>query len=101
MPKGDEATKERLEFLLTQSRERELALALAEQCEPRFHYPSLDIKKVRRRIDGFLQLDEEIGQQEPNAIVRRLYRGAIEDELCFIRKIEATYKGNRDYWRLN
>ena len=101
-PNSEDATKERLGSLLTQSRERELALALAEQREPRFHYPALDIEEVRRRIDGFVQLDEEIAQQEPNPIVRRLYHGAIEDELCFIRMIEATYEGNSDaYWRLN
>ena len=101
-PNIDEATKEQLGNILSQSRERELALALAEQREPRLHYPAIHIEEVRRRIDGFVQLDEEIAQQEPNPIVRRLYHGAIEDELCFIRMIEATYEGNSDtYWRLN
>ena len=101
-PNIDEATKEQLGNILTQSRERELVLALAEQREPRLHYPAIHIEEVRRRIDGFVQLDEEITQEEPNPIVRRLYHGAIEEELCFIRMIEATYEGNSDsYWKLN
>jgi len=101
-PNVDETTKERLGVLLTQSRERELAHALAEQREPRLHYPAIDIEEVRRRIDSFLYLDEDILQNEPNAIVRRLYHGTIEDELCFIRMIEATYEGKSDtYWDLN
>ena len=101
-PNVDETTKERLGVLLTQSRERELAHALAEQREPHLHYPALDIEEVRRRIDGLMHLDEEIRQHEPHAIVRRLYHGTIEDELCFLRMIEATYEGKSDsYWSLN
>ena len=86
----DEATKEQLGGLIAQSRQRELAAAIAEQREPNLHYPALDIKEVRARITGLLQLDGEISRQEPNAIVRRLYHGAIEDEVCFLRLIEAT-----------
>ncbi len=101
-PNVDETTKARLGVLLTQSREREISLAFAEQREPHLHYPALDIEEVRRRVDGLLRLDEEIDQHEPNAIVRRLYHGTIEDEICFIRMIEATYEGNSDaYWKLN
>ncbi|MBV9708538.1 MAG: hypothetical protein JO125_14160, partial [Chloroflexi bacterium] len=88
--------------LLAHSRERELAAALAQQREPCLHYPALDIEEVRRRITAFLQLDVEISQQEPNAIVRRFYHGALEEEVTFLRLIEATYdRSNERYWSLN
>lgn len=98
----DEAAKSQLGALLVQSRDREVKAALAEHREPLFHYPALDIDETQRRIAGFLQLDAEIARDEPNAIVRHLYQGAIADELCFIRAIEATYEGNSDrFWELN
>ncbi len=98
----DAATKDPLRVLLAQSRDRELVAALAEQREPRLRYPALEIKEVRQRIANFLQLDREINQDEPNAIVRRLYRGAIEDEVCFLSMIEATYEeSNERFWELN
>jgi hypothetical protein len=49
---------------------------------------------VRDRISAFLQLDGAITQQEPNAIVRRLYREAIEDQVNFLRLIEAAAEGD-------
>jgi len=102
VPHADEAAWEQLAALMVQSRERELQVAIAEQREPRLRYPAIDIGEVRRRIAGLLQLDSEIGQQEPNAIVRRLYRGAIEDDMDFLRLIEATYEGNTDtFWECN
>ncbi len=102
-PQGlNEATKEQLGKLIAQSRQRELAAAIAEQREPRLHYPALDIAEVRRRIATLLQLETEISQDEPNAIVRYLYQGAIEEEVCFFRLIEATYEGNTErFWELN
>ena len=86
----DEATKEQLATLLVQSRERELAAAFAEQREPRLRYPAIEIEEVRHRIASLLQLNREISQNKPNAIVRRLYHGAIEDDMNFLRLIEAT-----------
>ncbi|MBV9689628.1 MAG: DUF1704 domain-containing protein [Ktedonobacteraceae bacterium] len=100
-PNGDETTKEQLGRLIVQSRQRELAAAIAEQRQPHLHYPALDIQAVRAHIAGLLALDEQIGQQEPNAIVRRLYHGAIEDEVCFLRLFAATYEGDTDrFWEL-
>ncbi|MFL5704224.1 MAG: tetratricopeptide repeat protein [Ktedonobacteraceae bacterium] len=98
----DDAAREQLGALLKQSRERELAAALAEQREPRLHYPAIEIEEVRRRIKGLLQLATEISQKEPNAIVRRLYHGAIEEEVDVLRLIEATYAGNTEqFWECN
>jgi tetratricopeptide (TPR) repeat protein len=98
----DEAIKDQLGTLLIRSRDREVEAALAQHREPRLWYPTLDIEEVRRRIAGFLQLDAEIQQHEPNAIVRRLYHGTIEDELSFIRALEATYEGKSErFWDLN
>jgi hypothetical protein len=101
-PGADETTWEQLASLMVQSRERELKAAIAEQREPRLRYPAIEIEEVRRRIAGLLQLDAEISQQEPNAIVRRLYHGAIEEDVDFLRLIEATYEGDTDkYWACN
>src|SRR5258708_6431753 len=98
----DEATKERLGALIAQSRERDLLTGIAEQHEPRLHYPAIPIEELRSRIAGLLQLDEEISQDEPNAIVRRLYHDTIEEEIWFLRLIEATYEGNSEkFWEYN
>ena len=100
-PNADEATKEQLGRLIVQSRHREVTAAIAQQRQPHLHYPALDIQAVRAHLTGLLELDKQIGQQEPNAIVRRLYQGAIEDEVCFLRLIEATYEGDTDrFWEL-
>lgn len=98
-PDLDEDKKELLGGLITQSRQRELDAALTEQREPHFHYPALDIQEVRRRISGMLQLDTEIQHNEPNAIVRRLYHDAIEEEANFLRMIESTYEGDNERFR--
>jgi len=101
-PNIDEARKGQLGTLIAESRERELAAAIAEQREPELHYPAIDIADVRSRITGLLQLDSQINQEEPNAIVRRLYHGTIEEEGDFLRLIEATYEGNSErFWEYN
>lgn len=94
-PVGEDA-REQLGALMRQSRERELAAAIAAQREPRLRYPAIEIAEVRRRIAALLQLESEMGQEEPNAIVRRLYHGAIEEELDFLYLIEATHEGNTE-----
>ena len=90
----DEATRTQLGMLMKGSRERELATALAEHCEPSLHYPAIDIAEVQRRIAANVQLKEEIHHQEPNVIVRRLYEGVIEEELDYLHLIEAAYERN-------
>jgi Domain of unknown function (DUF1704) len=98
----DETIKQQAGLLILQSRERELAAAITKQREPQLHYPAIDIEEVRRRIAGLLQLDGEMSQQEPNVIVRRLYHGAIEEDLSFFYLIEATYEGNSErFWECN
>jgi Domain of unknown function (DUF1704) len=101
-PPVDEATKEQLAPLVSQSRERELEAALAQQREPHLHYPAIEIDDVRRRISGLVELDAEIEREEPNVIVRRLYRETIEKDVDYLRVIEATYNGDTDrYWAFN
>lgn len=95
----DEATKLQLSALMKQSRERELAAAMAEQREPRLHYPAIAIEDIRRRIAAHLQLRAEIDRDEPHPIVRRLYQGAIEEELDYLHLIEATYEHNTKQFR--
>ncbi|HLZ60562.1 MAG TPA: hypothetical protein VKR06_26755, partial [Ktedonosporobacter sp.] len=85
-------TKEQLSQLMAQSTRREVHVALSEKREPQLHYPAIDIAEIRERIDDLLTLDQEISQQEPNAIVRRLYHGTLEEEIETLRLIEATYQ---------
>jgi Domain of unknown function (DUF1704) len=98
----DESVKAQLGTIMRQSRERELDAALAEQREPRLSYPAIDITEVRQRMTALLELDADICQQEPNALVRRLYRGAIEEEVGFLSLIEATHEGDTErFWECN
>jgi hypothetical protein len=99
--KIDEEAKEQLREMLVQSRDRELSAARILQREPQLSYPALDITEVRQRIADFLQLDTEIAEHEPNTIVRGLYHGAIEDEVCFLRLIKTTSEGEHErFWEL-
>ncbi len=98
----DGTAREQLGVLLLKSREHELAASVAEQREPQLCYPAIEIEDVRQRIAAFLQLDAEISRQEPNTIVRRLYHGTIEEEIDFLRLIEATFEGNTErFWECN
>ena len=98
-PPQDEGTKDELRTLLLHSRDCEVEAALQEKREPRLCYPAIEIEQVRQRIDGLQTLDAEIEREEPNAIVRRLYHGAIEDNLCYLHMIEAAYTGECDrFW---
>jgi hypothetical protein len=96
---SDGAIKMQLSALMKQSRERELAAAMAELREPRLHYPAIDIEDVRRRIAAHLQLKAEIDRDEPHPIVRRLYQEVIEGELDYLHLIEATYERNTEQFR--
>lgn len=101
-PTLDEKTKEQLGKLLSQSQEREVFAAITELREPQLHYPTIDIEEVRSRIAGLTQLDTEVSREEPNAIVRRLYHETIEEEIWFLRLIEATFEGsNEQFWHYN
>ena len=98
----DETTKEQLGAIMKISRERELNAALDEQREPSLQYPAIPIEDIRRRIDGLLQLETDIGQQEPNAIVRLLYQEVIEEDVDYLHMIEATFEGNAErFWECN
>jgi hypothetical protein len=98
-PPIDEATKEQLGPLLLQSRQRELEAALAEQREPRLHYPAIEIDEVRRRIIGHEELDGEIEREEPNALVRQLYHQNLQEGADYFRMIESIYEGDTErFW---
>jgi len=98
-PDIDEPTKEQLGRLIAQSRQRELDSAIAGQRQPWFHYPALAIEDVRRHIGGLLQLESDIQTKESLPIIRWLYHDAIDEELDFLRLIEATYeKDTARYW---
>jgi len=98
----DDATKEQLAPLLTQSRNRELEAALTEHREPRLHYPAIEIDDVRRRVAELSELDAKIKREEPNAIVRQLYHETIAKDVDYLRIIGSTYEGDTErYWTLN
>lgn len=84
---------------MSRSTRREVLVALEERREPHFHYPALNVEEVRTRIAGLLQLETEIDTDEPNAIVRHLYHDTIEEELNFLRQIEATYECNSNHYQ--
>jgi len=97
-----ESVQKRLEALLAETRQRELAKAIAERREPRLWYPAIPIDEVRARVASLLQLDGEVSHSEPNAIVRRLYHEAIEEQVQFLCLIEATYQGDSQrFWEIN
>jgi hypothetical protein len=95
----DEATKERLGTLMARSTQREVQNALDEQREPSLSYPALDIDAVRQRVADFSHLRAEVEQEEPHALVRRLYQDVIEEELDFLHLIEATYEVKSEQFR--
>jgi tetratricopeptide (TPR) repeat protein/transcriptional regulator with XRE-family HTH domain len=98
----DEGIQKRLETIISQSRLRELAAALAEEREPRLWYPAIPIDKVRSRITSLLELDADVHQGEPNETIRDLYHDAIEERVCFLRLIEAAHEGDRQgFWQCN
>lgn len=98
----DETSKVQLANLMKESRERELKVALEEERIPRLHYPAIVIEEIRHRISALLQLEADIEQHEPNAIVRRLYQEAIEEDVDYLRLIEATYEGKTEqFWEYN
>lgn len=99
IPSPDKVLKEQLGKLISRSCWRELRTSVAEQRQPCLHYPALEVDEIRRRIAALQTLDTEISQQEPNAIVRRLYHGAIENEINFLGMIVATYEGNSELYK--
>ncbi len=103
--RGEPEADNRLSALLVQSRRREIAASLAEprkneqDQEPRFHYPLIPLEEVQTRRAGFEQLRADIEQQEPNIVVRRLYRATIDERLAELRLVEAVYRGDdQEVW---
>ncbi len=98
----DSVVSKRLSTIVAQSRKRELATCLEEQREPHFHYPFIPYDDVVSRIAGFSQLRAEIERNEPNAIVRRLYLGAIDERFDELHMIAATSKQDDEaFWTYN
>ena len=95
---GGEAAR-RLSGLIVASRRREIAACLEEQREPRFHYPAIPIDEVRRRAADLTHLRAEIERAEPNAIVRRLYLGAIDERLDELHLVEAAHRRDDEAFR--
>ena len=78
------AVKARLSELMVQSRQREFALCIEEEREPRLHYPKIPIGEVEARIHDFESLKSEIETKEANAVVRQLYLDSIEEHLALL-----------------
>jgi tetratricopeptide (TPR) repeat protein/transcriptional regulator with XRE-family HTH domain len=98
----DEQAQTRREQIIKASRDRELENALDEQREPHLLYPALRIEEVRAHVMVLQKLAAEISEQEPNAIVRRLYLEAIEEQVDYLLMVQATYQGNSlAFWEHN
>ena len=80
--------------LMSGATDRELAAALSEVRQPRLHYPAIPIDDLKQRQAALGELTAEVREQEPNALVRRFYLDAIEEQLCYLRMIEATFEGD-------
>jgi tetratricopeptide (TPR) repeat protein len=92
-PETDEVLLSR-SALLSRSKDRELAAALSEGREPELRYPAIPIDDLRQRQSSLQQIAAEVRQHEPNAVVSRLYLDAIEEQLCYMRMIQATHEGD-------
>lgn len=90
----DEQSRIRREQLMKASRDREIEIAIREEREPCLMYPAIAIDDVRAHIQALLALSAEIRQQEPNAIVRKLYLEVIEEQVDYLHMVEATYLGD-------
>jgi len=80
--------------LMSASRDRELAAALAEGREPQLHYPAIPLADLKQRQAALLQLAAGVEEKEPNALLRRFYLDAIEEQRCYLRMIQATREGD-------
>ena len=85
------AIKARMSELLVQSRQREFALCIEEEREPRLYYPKIPIGEVEARMHGLEALRIEIETEETNAVVRRLYLDSIEEQLSLLRLCASIY----------
>src|SRR5581483_7732556 len=63
---ANEESQQRLDALMTQSREHEILAALSGGREPHLHYPRIPIAEVRQRIEGLRSLAVEVAHNEPN-----------------------------------
>lgn len=100
--RGEALAEKRMSSLIAQSRKREVAAAISEQREPRFHYPAIPIDEVRRRDAELASLRAEIERDEPNAIVRRFYMGAIDERLDELHLVDAAYRQDDEaFWTYN
>jgi tetratricopeptide (TPR) repeat protein len=82
-----------IDNLIVQSRDREVALALQENREPRLRYPCIPAGEIEQKIGDLEQLAREINQGESNAIVRKLYLEVLGEHLAYLRMILATHNG--------
>ena len=97
-PAGEQVQK-RMEAIIGQARQRELAASLAEEREPQLWYPAIPIEDVLGRIERLLALDADISREEPNQVIRDLYHQTIAERICFLRLIEAAHKRDREQFR--
>ncbi|HEX3639760.1 MAG TPA: hypothetical protein VHV10_00570, partial [Ktedonobacteraceae bacterium] len=88
--RSEREAKLRMKELIAASQERELAQSLTEQRPPQFHYPFIDTDDISSRITRFQILLTEIEAQERNAVVRRLYKDRITEELHYLHLFEAV-----------
>lgn len=91
-----EETRQRLSDLLVQSRQREFALCVEEEREPRLCYPKIPVQEVEQIAEGFRRLRADIEVNEGNVVVRQLYLDVIDEQLGVLRLVAAIASGNLD-----
>ncbi len=99
---GSEEQCKRMEAILAQSRNREVEAAIEQRREPHFHYPAIPIEDVTSRIEALRQLATEVAQQEPNAVIRRLYLDVVGEHQAYLQMVQATHTGDVEaFWQQN
>ena len=109
---AEHSEREAMMGLIRKSLDREIESASREQREPRLRYPAIPIDDVTQRIQALTQLkreiedceprDRAIEEYEPNAVVRRLYSDAIEEQTNWLHLIASCYSGdNQAFWNYN
>jgi transcriptional regulator with XRE-family HTH domain len=91
---ADETVRPRLETLVKQAREREIAAALREEREPQFWYPVIPLNDVQERLLALADLASDIERDEPNALVRHFYHDAIDEQQVFLTMIKGVHEGD-------
>ena len=95
-----EEKEKQKEAIVSQSKQREVTQAIAEEREPALWYPAIPPKEVQRRIELLQQLAADILCEESNKSIHALYHDKITEEICFLQLIEAAHVQDRERFQV-